>query len=144
MRMRSSLTRMPAIAMTALLLSGCGSTPDPEEKDTSSAEASEELSAWSRVIEASFEGNSVNRTIRGFVEHRRLTDQAEGHYFVYGIKDLKRPVGFYLPSGQTYRYRLADDGKVVSQTVGIFRPAASVRRLLDIEADIEFDRQLTK
>ena len=144
MRMCSPLSCLPAVAMTALLLSGCGSTPAQIENDVPSARAFEELSSWSRVIETSIEGNTAKREIRGFVEHRRLKDHKEGHYFVYSIKNLKKPVGFYLPSGETYRYKVADNGNVVSQNIGIHRPAASVRHLLEIEEDIEFDQHLRK
>ena len=144
MRMRSFLTLIPTIAMTALLLPGCAGAPAPQEKEASSSGAIEELSSWSRVVEADFDGNSVKRTVRGFVEHRRLKDHKEGHYFVYGIKDLKKPVGFYLPSGQTYRYWIEDDGKTVSRDIGVHRPAASARQLLGIEADIEFDQRISK
>ncbi len=142
--MRSFLTLIPTITLTALLLPGCAGAPAPQEKEASFAGATEELSSWSRVIEADFDGNSINRTVRGFVEHRRLKDHKEGHYFVYGIKDLKAPVGFYLPSGQTYRYKIGDDGKAVSRNIGVFRPAASVRQLLGIETDLEFDQRISK
>ncbi len=142
--MRSFLYHIPTIAMTALLITGCAGAPAPQAKETSAAGAIEELSSWSRIIEAAFEGDAVNRTVRGFVEHRRLKDHKEGHYFVYGIKNLKEPVGFYMPSGETYRYKIADDGTSVSQSIGIHRPAASVRQLLEIEADIEFDQRISK
>ena len=142
--MRSFLTLIPTIAMTALLLPGCAGAPAPQEKETSPTGATEELSSWSRIVEAAFEGDSVKRTVRGFIEHRRLKDHEEGHYFVYGIKDLKNPVGFYLPSGQTYRYKIEDDGKAVSRNIGVHRPAASARQLLGIKADIEFDRRISK
>ena len=139
--MRSFLYHIPTIVVTVLLLPACAGAPAAQEKEAPSAE---ELSSWSRIIEADFDGNAVNRTIRGFVEHRRLKDHKEGKYFVYGIKNLKEPVGFYLPSGQTYYYKIADDGTSVSRNIGIHRPVASVRLLLDIEAEIEFDQQISK
>lgn len=142
--MRSFLYHIPTIVVTALLLPACAGAPAAQEKEVPSAEAAEELSSWSRIIEADFDGNAVNRTIRGFVEHRRLKDHKEGKYFVYGIKNLKEPVGFYLPSGQTYYYKIADDGTSVSRNIGIHRPVASVRQLLGIEADIEIDQRISK
>ncbi len=142
--MRSFLYQIPTILITALLLPACGGTAVQTEQVPTSVNAPEELSSWSRVIEADFDGKAVNRKICGFVEHRRVIDHKEGKYFVYGIKNLKEPVGFYLPSGQTYRYRIADDGTSTSRNIGIHRPVASVRLLLDIEAEIEFDQQISK
>lgn len=142
--MRSFLYHIPTIVVTALLLPACAGAPAPQESEAPSTEPTEELSSWSRIIEADFDGNAVNRTIRGFVEHRRLKDHKEGKYFVYGIKNLKEPVGFYLPSGQTYHYKIADDGTSVSRNIGIHRPVASVRQLLGIEADIEIDQRISK
>ena len=81
-----------------------------------STDRPEVLSAWIKVYETAIEESEVKRTAAGFVEHRRLEGKSEGSYFVYGIKDLKTPLGFFLPSGETYRYITeVNSKKVVSK-----------------------------
>ena len=80
--MRSFLYHIPTIAMTALLITGSAGAPAPQAKETSAAGAIEELSSWSRIIEAAFEGDAVNRTVRGFVEHRRQGLDQQCHRIV--------------------------------------------------------------
>jgi len=137
------------LAFAAILLSGCGNSParrtvkPTPAQPTRVAKTTETLSAWIKVYEAVVDGNTVKRSASGFVEHRRLEGQSEGCYFVYNIKALKTPVGFFLPSGETYRYITeVNSKKVVSKSLGPLEPKSAVKILLKIKADVEFDKKL--
>jgi hypothetical protein len=95
------------------------------------------------VVEVRIAGDRRVATPRGFREHRRtLYDENGGTFQVYGMKDPAKPVGFYLPNGKTFRYRLDERGEVVTEEVGTLLPETAVRTLLEIEGEIEFDTAL--
>ena len=143
--MRMIVNRLVSMVAAAILIAGCGNTPTPQSKDAPPSQEAEQLSSWRQVYESAVEGNNVKRSARGFVEHRRLKDHAEGSFFVYDIKDMKTPVGFFLPSGETYRYITDNNsGKTVSKSLGPLEPTAAVKTLLDIEADVEFESRLNR
>ena len=103
----------------------------------------EVLSAWIKVYETAIDESEVKRTAAGFVEHRRLEGKSEGSYFVYSIKNLKTTLGFFLPSGETYRYITEVNSKeVVSKSLGPLEPKTAIKILLRIKADVEFDKEL--
>ena len=56
---------------------------------------------------------------------------------------MKTPLGFFLPSGETYRYITeVNSKKVVSKSLGPLEPETAVRILLRIKANVEFDKKL--
>ncbi len=131
------------MAAAAIFLTSCGGSPEPKPAPAPATDGTEVLSAWIKVYETSIEESDVKRTTAGFVEHRRLEGKSEGSYFVYGIKDMKTPLGFFLPSGETYRYITeVNSKKVVSKSLGPLEPETAVRILLRIKANVEFDKEL--
>jgi hypothetical protein len=141
--MRSVTNGWFVIAAAVLLLPGCGGSPETQPAAAPAGEKAEVLSAWIKVYEAAIEGSEVTRTAMGFVEHRRLEGESQGSYFVYSVKDMKTPVGFFLPSGQTYRYVSEPNSKeVVSKNLGPLEPQDAVRILLRMKAAIEFSKEL--
>ena len=79
---------------------------------------------------------------RGFVEHRRKLYDDGGIFYVYAVRDPKLPVGCYMPSGQTFRYRMKKGGAVDTIGLGRLEPDASVRVLLGIRGQIRLDSDL--
>lgn len=151
MKMRTIVNGLAAMAAAAVLIAGCENTPTRDTADTPPQQAAsprqeaEQFSSWRQVYETAVEGSNVKRASRGFVEHRRLRGHAEGSYFVYGRKDLKTPVGFFLPNGDTYLYiNDNNSGKVVSKSLGPLNPAGAVKLLLNIEADVEFESRISR
>mgnify|MGYP003324064962 FL=1 len=141
--MRTTINGWLGMAAATILLTSCGSSPEPKPMAAPSTDRPEVLSAWIKVYETAIEESEVKRTAAGFVEHRRLEGKSEGSYFVYGIKDLKTPLGFFLPSGETYRYITeVNSKKVVSKSLGPLEPEAAVKILLRIKANVEFDKKL--
>ena len=131
------------MAAATILLTSCGSSPEPKPAAAPATERTEVLSAWIKVYETVIEENGVKRTAAGFVEHRRLEGESEGSYFVYGIKNMKTPLGFFLPSGETYRYITEVNSKtLVSNSLGPLDPAAACHILLPIQPKLEFDNKL--
>ncbi len=131
------------MAAAAIFLTSCGGSPEPKPAPAPATDGTEVLSAWIKVYETSIEESDVKRTAAGFVEHRRLEGKSEGSYFVYGIKNMKTPLGFFLPSGETYRYITeVNSKKVVSKSLGPLEPETAVRILLRIKANVEFDKEL--
>jgi hypothetical protein len=52
-------------------------------------------------------------------------------------------LGFFLPSGETYRYITeVNSKKVVSKSLGPLEPETAVKILLRIKANVEFDKKL--
>jgi hypothetical protein len=141
--MKTTISGWLGMAVTTILLASCGSNPGPKPAAAPATERTEVLSAWIKVYETVIEESDVKRTATGFVEHRRLEGENEGSYFVYSIKNMKTPVGFFLPSGETYRYVTeVNSKKVVSKSLGPLEPEAAVKILLRIKANVEFDKKL--
>ena len=141
--MKTTINGWLGIAAATILLTSCGSSPEPKPAAAPATERAEVLSAWIKVYETAIGENGVKRTAAGFVEHRRLEGGSEGSYFVYGIKNMKTPLGFFLPSGETYRYITeVNSKKVVSKSLGPLEPEAAVKILLRITANVEFDKKL--
>ncbi len=141
--MKTTINGWLGIAAATILLTSCGGSPEPKPAAAPATERTEVLSAWIKVYETVIEEDDVKRTAAGFVEHRRLEDESEGSYFVYGIKNMKTPLGFFLPSGETYRYITeVNSKKVVSKSLGPLEPEAAVKILLRIKAKVEFDKKL--
>ena len=131
------------MAAAAIFLTSCGGSPEPKPAPVPVTDGTEVLSAWIKVYETAIDESEVKRTAAGFVEHRRLEGESAGSYFVYGIKNMKTPLGFFLPSGETYRYITeVNSKKVVSKSLGPLEPETAVRILLRIKANVEFDKEL--
>jgi len=141
--MRTTINGWFGIAVAMILLTSCGSSPEPKPMTAPATDRTEVLSAWIKVYETAIDESEVKRTAAGFVEHRRLEGKSEGSYFVYSVKNLKTPLGFFLPSGETYRYITeVNSKKVVSKSLGPLEPKTAIKILLRIKADVEFDKEL--
>jgi len=95
------------------------------------------ISSFQRVVEVHFDGKNMRRESKGLVEHRRRLDEPHGVHFVFRENDLKHPVGFYTPSGKTFRYRVDSRGSVETDEIGALDPVQALRTLLEIDDEIE-------
>jgi hypothetical protein len=114
-----------------------------EFKGAANISEDEELfSTRLQVYEEGFDGSTKTSETRGFVEHRRRLHDDEGIFYVYAVREPMMPIGFYMPSGQTFRYKMKRGGAVDTIDLGRLEPASSVRVLLDIQGNMRLDSTL--
>ena len=98
------------------------------------------LDSWRSIWASSVQGGEVVRELRGYVQKSRFEGEPveDAVEFFYVDGDLDAPIGFRLPSGDTFRYTRSRSGSIDEESIGRHTTENAVHRLLDISEDIEF------
>ncbi len=134
------------LILSVLIASSCQPPVVDDATETNGAanagEDEEMYSSRLQIYEDDYDGTKKTSVTRGFVEHRRKLYDDEGIHYVYAVRDPTMPIGYYTPSGQTFRYKMKRGGAVDALDLGKLEPAASIRVLLGIRGAMRLDSNL--